>query len=721
MGEVTDKKNVFGFTKKPKNSDEIDQYLALIKKEPDNDRNYIRLAELYTRAEEEEKAIETYEKAALLFEKKGFFNKAKAVLKQALGLNPEHGRINVLLADLDKGDGLIKDAVIRYQIAANYFIKLGNKQAAITILKKIVDIQPQNTGFALKLATLLIAEKMYHDAEKILTPLKVSLKSADKSADYISVLKLLYSAKGESPEIGRELVSAFIRSGNHANALSILYKLVIANPDSIELLEQLAGLFEKMGEKDKLQSTYKQLATLHNEQRNIEERNKYYRKVLELNPRDTEALLALNEEGKLRDIISGKIAESSAGLDDDEENEEGDIEIELDDQAPGPEYEDEPAEDETAQKQNYNITQFIKEAQVFRSYRLFDRAIDKLRSFPLWDKDPEALDMLAEVYIEKGDMAAGTEMLFLLIESCLGKGDAARAKSIFHDVKDLLETVPDRYQRIAASVAKADQSGEMPTTARTAPVVVKPPAPSPVASAEYRDEEPAEQPAEAAMLLTPEPESPLMLTDPAPADEVAPIDAGFADLARDLLHELDELREPPQKQLDELEFFISIDDFQSATILLQELIASYPGSEMLAGFKNLIPMKKEENIADTLDEVKASLSKTMKGDDKSAEDFYNMGIVHLSMGMAAEAIGYFEQAAQIDEDSVKYLMAVSDAWFQSGKNGQSLKYALKAVEKADSPEMKAEILEKVANLYYSVGDAEHQRRTLEEIQKLKRG
>jgi tetratricopeptide (TPR) repeat protein len=89
------------------------------------------------------------------------------------------------------------------------------------------------------------------------------------------------------------------------------------------------------------------------------------------------------------------------------------------------------------------------------------------------------------------------------------------------------------------------------------------------------------------------------------------------------------------------------------------------------------------------------------------------------MGMAAEAIGYFEQAAQIDEDSIKYLMAVSDAWFQSGKNGQSLKYALKAAEKADDKATKAEILEKVANLYYSIGDAEHQRRTLEEIQKLK--
>jgi tetratricopeptide (TPR) repeat protein len=91
------------------------------------------------------------------------------------------------------------------------------------------------------------------------------------------------------------------------------------------------------------------------------------------------------------------------------------------------------------------------------------------------------------------------------------------------------------------------------------------------------------------------------------------------------------------------------------------------------------------------------------------------------MGMVAEAIGYFEQASQLDETNVKYLITISDAWFQSGKNGQSLKYARKAFEKATDKGSKVEILEKIANLYYSGGDTEGQKRTQEEIQKLKRG
>ncbi len=710
MGEVTDKKNLFGLSSKPKSS-EIDQYLVLIKKEPDNDRNYIRLAELYARAGEEEKAIEVYEKAALLFEKKGFYNKAKAVLKQALAINPDHGRINVLLADLDKADGLVKDAVVRYQIAVNYFVKQGNKAAAIAVLKKIVEMLPQNTSYAIKLATILVAEKMYHDAEKILSPLKVSLKSAERSADYLTVLKLLYTARNEDPATGRELVDTLIKSGNHSNALAILYKLIMTEPEAIDLLERLAGLFEQMGEREKLISLYKQIASLYGDRQEMDKRNAYYRKVLALDSHDTEALLALNEEGKLREIISEKIDAVS-------EEEDGDIEIELEDQHAAAErqHPEEPAEsDERTSQKQYLSAPVIKEAQVFINYRLFDRAIEKLTSFPGWRQDPDVLELLAKVHFEKGDVAAGTETLFLLIEACLDRNENQRASEMFGEVRELLATDLARCRRLEERLAS-------PTAVEKPARRAVPPAPTPISAKEFSDEEEEEgaavistpQPSEEPLLLTPEPSSPEKVRTPV----TAPVDKAFADMAQDLLNELGELREPPQKKLDELEFFISIEDYHSATILLQELIASYPESTLLAGFKNLIPMEKEENIAETLDEVKASLSKTMQG-EKSPEEFYNMGIVHLSMGMLAEAITYFEQTIRLDPDNLKYLVALADAWYQSGKTAQSLKYYRHAAERAADPDIKREILEKIANIYYATGDAENERRTREEIRLLK--
>ena len=116
------------FLKGKKAVSEIEQFEELIRKNPDDDRAYVRLAELYARAGRETKAIETYEKVAVIFEKKGFLNKAKAVLKQALLLSPEHGKINVLLADYDKQSGLVKDAAMRYNTAGVFFFEKGKKK-----------------------------------------------------------------------------------------------------------------------------------------------------------------------------------------------------------------------------------------------------------------------------------------------------------------------------------------------------------------------------------------------------------------------------------------------------------------------------------------------------------------------------------------------------------------------------------------------------------------
>jgi len=346
--------------------------------------------------------------------------------------------------------------------------------------------------------------------------------------------------------------------------------------------------------------------------------------------------------------------------------------------------------------------------------------VEKLTSFSGWRQDPDVLELLAKVHFEKGDVAAGTEALFLLIEACLDRNEKQRASEAFEEVRELLAADPVRSRRLEERLASA-----APAEKPAAPRVVPPaPMPAPSPAKEYSDEEEEEegaavigspQPREEPLLLSPEPPSP----ENTPAPAAAPVDKAFADMTQDLLSELQELREPPQKKLDELEFFISIEDYHSATILLQELIASYPDSTLLAGFKNLIPMEKEENIAETLDEVKASLSKTMQG-EKSPEEFYNMGIVHLSMGMLAEAITYFEQTIRLDPDNMKYLVALADAWYQSGKTAQSLKYYRHAAERATDPDTKREILEKVANIYYTAGDAENERRTREEIRLLKR-
>ena len=644
-----------------KSPTEIEKYQEVISKNPDDDRAYVRLAELYARDGNEDKAIEIYEKAAHLFEKKGFLNKAKAVLKQALMINAQHGKINVLLADYDRQSGLVKDAIMRYQTAVNYYARLDNKLAAINILRKMVELAPNSTGFIVKLANMLIAENMKHEAEKLLAPLAESMKGTGKTNDYANVLKLLYTASDGEITIGRDLVNLYLRTGSYTNALTVLQKLIVEDPDSMEFLEKLAFVFEKLGEKRKLIATYKQIAVVCSKRQNLEERDNVYRKILELDPDDREALTALREEGKLRDLISDKIDNTNLDFAE-EEDLELDIDIDLEDVENVEEADDEPTQ---------SLETVLKEAKVFMSYRLFSKAIDRIHKYPRWKEHSETIDILIEAYIESGDVDTAGDLLIALVDLKIAKGDTSDLAELLVDAESMLgkddSRLAERKKKISFGQSDfsedvetddifsgiPDKDGNPEDEEEESPVTLEP-----VDETEDEVEEEGVLEAEAIALEetahTVEPEEDL-------ASE-------FEKMTNDIISEL---QEPPQENLDELEFYISIEDFNSATQLLQELLINYPSSSFLAGIREILPVREEEDLAGTVNEVRETLKRSFDGETSSSH-FYDLGMSHLSMGMFKDAIDYFNKALEIEEGDIRSLMGLSQAWDMAGDLNKSL-------------------------------------------------
>ena len=533
------------FLKGKKAVSEIEQFEELIRKNPDDDRAYVRLAELYARAGRETKAIETYEKVAVIFERKGFLNKAKAVLKQALLLSPEHGKINVLLADYDKQSGLVKDAAMRYNTAVNYYVKNGNKIAAINILRKMLELYPGNINITVKLANMLIGEGMNHDAEKLLVPLAESLKNTDRVNEYVSVLKLLYTATGNDAEIGKTLVNFYLKKGSYSNALVVLQKLVVDNPDTIEFLEKLAFVFDKLGETQKLIAIYKQIAVVHSKHKNYTERDEMYRRILELDPDDREALFILNENAKLRDIISDKIKDTTEGARDE-------FEIDIDPVAACVEV-----------PKKISVKTAVKEARAFLTYKLFDKAVDKIKSADGWEDSGDAYDVLIEANIEQGNVNEAGELLCSLIDLKLSEGRIAEARDLLGDAGDMLG---EDDIRVAARKQLIDEQESDFTNPESG---VEGELFSGIPNLENAEGEHAA-------------DLPDDVSDGLQAQEKAE-DAVY-----------DESAEPPQDRLDELEFYITIEDFVSATQLLEELIETYPKSVFLKEIKAAIPENKGE-------------------------------------------------------------------------------------------------------------------------------
>jgi len=678
-------KNTGRFSLRGKKSlSEIEKYQELINKNPDDDRAYVRLAELYARDGNEDKAIEIYEKAGHLFERKGFLNKAKAVLKQALMINSQHGKINVLLADYDRQSGLIKDAIMRYQTAVNYYVRLDNKLAAINILKKMVELAPNTSTYSIKLATMLISEKMNHEAEKILSPLAEEMKGTEKVSDYANVLKLLYTATDGEITIGRDLVNLYLRAGSYTNALTVLQKLIVEDPDSIEFLEKVAFVFEKLGEKRKLIATYKQIAVVCSKRKNLEERDNMYRKVLECDPDDREALSVLKEEGKLRDIISDKIDNTNLDFaEDDDLDLEVDIDLDLD-------LDDVEAEDD---EPTQSLETVVKEAKVFMSYRLFSKAVDRVYKYPKWQDSSETMDILIEAYIESGDVDTAGGVLIKLIDLKIKNGDTADVSELLVDAEsmlgnddprilerkkkisfgdsnfaedvetdDIFSGIPDKdeddekqdeFDEKSEDVTiTQEETDEKPEDEVVEAVILEP---EPIKEAEIIEEEVAEE--ESAVTLTPSED----VFEESDSNE-------FDQMTNDIISEL---QEPPQASLDELEFYISIEDFNSATQLLQELLINYPTSAFLTEMREILPVKEEEDLAGTVKDVRESLKDSFGG-EATASNFYDLGVSHMSMGMFKDAVDYFNKALEIDKDDIRSLMGLSQAWNTAGELEKSL-------------------------------------------------
>ena len=535
------------FLKGKKAVSEIEQFEELIRKNPDDDRAYVRLAELYARAGRETKAIETYEKVAVIFEKKGFLNKAKAVLKQALLLSPEHGKINVLLADYDKQSGLVKDAAMRYNTAVNYYVKNGNKIAAINILRKMLELYPGNVNITVKLANMLIGEGMNHDAEKLLIPLAESLKNTDRVNEYVSVLKLLYTATGNDAEIGKTLVNFYLKKGSYSNALVVLQKLVVDNPDTIEFLEKLAFVFDKLGETQKLIAIYKQIAVVYSKRKNYADRDEMYRRILELDPNDREALFILNENAKLRDIISDKIKDTTEGAKDD-------FEIDID-----------PVAESVEAPQKISVKTAVKEARAFLTYKLFDKAVDKIKSAEGWEDSSDAYDVLIEANIEQGNVEEAGDLLCSLIDLKLVEGRIAEARDLLSDAGDMLGNDDIRVSARKQLIEEQENEFTDPESGVEGELF----------SGIPNLENPEGEPTSALNGILDG------IKEPEPQNEnEEPV--------------YDESVEPPQDKLDELEFYITIEDFVSATQLLEELVEAYPNSVFLKEIKAAIPENKGE-------------------------------------------------------------------------------------------------------------------------------
>jgi tetratricopeptide (TPR) repeat protein len=128
------------------------EYLDIAAKNPDDIRIHIKIAELYFKNNNKDKAISEYLYAANTYKGKKLFQIAISIYNHILALDPGQTAVYTTLADIHQKSGFKGDAVATLSKLAVYYHQNGFSNKAAEVLQKILEIDPSNEQFKQKVA-----------------------------------------------------------------------------------------------------------------------------------------------------------------------------------------------------------------------------------------------------------------------------------------------------------------------------------------------------------------------------------------------------------------------------------------------------------------------------------------------------------------------------------------------------------------------------------------
>ena len=235
------------------------------------------IGDLYLRKGTEGEAIESFDKAAEIFRKDGFYPKAIAIYKKILNIAPNNVDALIALARLNAEKGLTGNAIENYYRAAEIYNREGLTEKATMVVEKMLHLSPADVITRSKIAYLYFriglreraaneyasigatylekndyekAEEFYNKAMEYdpdnvsaligLSNLAGKLKNTDKAFRY---LETAMSLDPDNKEVLLSYARLAIEFNKTEDAKKALIKLAEADPSDIRARKLLGTLY----------------------------------------------------------------------------------------------------------------------------------------------------------------------------------------------------------------------------------------------------------------------------------------------------------------------------------------------------------------------------------------------------------------------------------------------------------------------------------------------
>ncbi|MDX6575909.1 MAG: hypothetical protein QOE96_1862 [Blastocatellia bacterium] len=219
----------------------VKEYCKIVEDDPDDFTTVNMLGDLYVRVGNQPAAIACFRRIAEHYRAQDFALKAIAMFKKIDRLQPHDTEISTHLAELYAQQDLVVEARAHYLAVANAHNKAGATQDGLEVLRKIADLDSQNTELRIKLAEGYLKEGMEPEAAAAFTEAGQHLLVRGAFDDALVVFGKALDLQPADRVVLKGLLEAHSARGTADEAAELIGRAAAENPDDVDLLSMLAS------------------------------------------------------------------------------------------------------------------------------------------------------------------------------------------------------------------------------------------------------------------------------------------------------------------------------------------------------------------------------------------------------------------------------------------------------------------------------------------------
>jgi len=278
----------------------IEKYERLVEDDGTDVRSRLKLADLYTRIGDEQAALESYKAVGNHHARDEFYQKAVAVYKQAIRLEPEDGDLHRRVGEAYHRIDRLKDAAQAYRKAQNVYKKNDKRHKQLEVLEESVRLEPEDVGLHIQLAESYAKQGRRDQALETFRTAAEMLDEEGRVDDYVQVAERVLYFDPDDTGVRKKAIGIYLDRNDNKRALKHLQVCFNQDANDEDTLRKLAETFLRLDREQKAVLVFQQFAQVYQQEDRTDSARQVWERILGIDPNNQKAKKAVEALGGTR-------------------------------------------------------------------------------------------------------------------------------------------------------------------------------------------------------------------------------------------------------------------------------------------------------------------------------------------------------------------------------------------------------------------------------------